>query len=84
MAEDGGADVLAEEGGAGVVAGEEEAEADGDANEDLEDFGVDEEPLSESDEQSAEVVSKRELSLTPATHSQSTVLLRSRITLARM
>ena len=84
MAKDGGAHVLAEEGGAGVVAGEEEAEADGDANEDLEDFGVDEEPSSESDEQSAEVVSKRELSLTPATHSQSTVLLRSRITLARM
>ena len=60
--------------------------ADGVAlEEDLEDIGVDGELSSSSSELVAhlEVFSKRELSLTPATASQSTALLRSQMTLAR-
>ena len=58
--------------------------ADGDAIEEaLDDLGVDGElSSSESDEDLDETFSKRELSLLPATHSQSTTSLRPRITLA--
>ena len=77
------ADGLALEEVADGLALEEVADgvADGDANEDdLEDVGVDGRLSSESVEHSTD---KRELSLIPATHSQSTVLLRLRTTLAR-
>ena len=55
-----------------------------DDNEDLEDLGVDGELSSSSVYSCCEAFSKRELSLTPATHSQSTVLFRSKMTLALM
>ena len=60
--------------------------ADGDAfEEDVEDFGVDGELSSSSSEIVEDLASftRREQSLTPATDSQSTALLRSRMTLAR-
>ena len=48
----------------------------------MEDLGVDLESSSSSEHCEREILPKRELSLTPATHSQSTVLLRSRMTMA--
>ena len=60
--------------------------ADGDAfEEDMEDFGVDGELSSSSSEivEDLDSFSSREQSLTPATDSQSTALLRSKMTLAR-
>ena len=94
--EDGVADGLAD-GGAGVIA-DGLAEADGVAFEgdldvgealddvgdedDLEEVGVDGELSSSSEHSEWEAFLRRELSLTPATHSQSTVLCRSRTTLA--
>ena len=68
----------------GVAIGE--GLADGDALEDdVEDFGVDGELSLSSSElsENVELFSRREHSLTPATDSQSTALLRSKMTFAR-
>ena len=60
------------------------ADVDANGEEDLEEVGVDGGELLGVEEQSDGVLCNFDVSLTPATHSQSTVLLRSRMTLALM